>query len=70
MKELFFSWRWWVQFTLFSAGAFAVMLIFGDDDRPLAQWLEIRAYLAAFAAVCFYTLARLIKRWERNPKLK
>lgn len=57
-------------YALLAIGFFAVILIFGDDERPMSQWIEVRIYLAAIAAACFYPLRKLTKKWEREGKIK
>lgn len=57
-------------YALFAIGFFAVILIFGDDERPMAEWIEVRIYLALIATVCFYPLSKLTKKWEREGKIK
>ena len=69
MRQLF-NWRQWTLYALLAVGSLAVMLIFGDDERPMAQWIEVRIYLAAIAAACFYPLCKLTKKWEREGKIK
>lgn len=72
------NWRQWVLYALLAVGFFAIMAIFGDDERALSEWIEARVYLAAIAVTCFYSLWRLTKKWERegkipeftNPKIK
>lgn len=64
------NWRWLVLYALFAAGFLAVVLIFGDDERPMAQWIELRIYLAAIATACFYPLCKLMEKWEREGKIK
>lgn len=66
----FLNWRQWVLYALFAIGFFAVILIFGDDERPMAEWIEVRIYLALIATVCFYPLSKLTKKWEREGKIK
>lgn len=69
MKQLF-NWRQWVLYALFVIGFSAVILVFGDDERPMAQWIEVRVYLALIAFACFYPLRKLTKKWEREGKIK
>lgn len=69
MKQSF-NWRQWVLYALFAIGFFAVILIFGDDERPMAEWIEVRIYLALIATVCFYPLSKLTKKWECEGKIK
>lgn len=69
MKQLL-NWRQCVLYALLAIGFFAVILIFGDDERPMSQWIEVRIYLAAIAAACFYPLCKLTKKWEREGKIK
>lgn len=69
MKRLL-NWRQWVLYLLFVIGFMAVMLIFGDDERPLGEWVEVRIYLALIATACFYPLCKLTKKWERERKIK
>ena len=57
-------------YALLAIGFFAVILIFGDDERPMSQWIEVRIYLAAIAAACCYPLCKLTKKWEREGKIK
>lgn len=64
------NWRQWVLYLLFVIGLMAVMLIFGDDEPPMAQWIEVRIYFAAIATACFYPLCKLTKKWEREGKIK
>lgn len=68
MKQLL-NWRQWVLYALLTIGFFAVILIFGDDELPMAQWIEVRIYLALIAAACFYPLCKLTKKWEREGKI-
>lgn len=68
--EQLLNWRQWVLYALFTAGFFAVVLIFSEDERPLAQWMEVRIYLALIATACFYPLCKLPKKWEREGKIK
>lgn len=69
MKSLL-NWRQWELYALFAIGFFAVILIFGEDERPMAQWIEVRIYLVLVAVACFYPLCRLVKKWEREGKIK
>lgn len=69
MKQLL-NWRQWVLYVLFAVGFFAVVLIFGEDERPMGEWIEARIYLAVLAAACFYPLCKLTKKWERENKIK
>lgn len=62
--------RMWALCALLAIGFFAVVLIFGDDERPMRQWIELRIYLALIATACFYPLCRLTKKWEREGKFK
>ena len=68
MKVLL-NWRQWVLYVLFAGGLFATIAIFGDDERELGEWIEVRVYLVAIVVVCFYSLYRLTKKWEREGKL-
>lgn len=69
MKQLL-NWRQWVLYVLFAVGFFAVVLIFGEDERPMGRWIEVRVYLALLAAASFYPLCKLTKKWERENKIK
>lgn len=69
MKRLL-NWRQWVLYALFTIGFFTVILIFGDDERPMAQWLEARIYLSLIATACFYPPCKLTKKWGREGKVK
>lgn len=69
MKQIF-NWRQWVLYALLTIGFFAVILIFGDDELPMAQWIEVRIYLVLIATACFYPLSKLTKKWEREGKIK
>lgn len=69
MKSLL-NWRQGVLYTLFVVAFFAAILIFGDDERPLGAWIEVRVYLFAIASGCFYALCRLARKWEREGKIK
>lgn len=69
MKQLL-NWRQCVLYALLAIGIFAVILIFGDDERPMAQWIEVRIYLTLIAAACFYPLGRLTKRWQNKGKVE
>ncbi len=64
------NWRWLVLYALFTAGFSAVILMFGEDERPVGEWVEVRIILAAIAAACLYPLCRLAKKWEREGKIK
>lgn len=66
----FLNWRQWVLYALFAIGFFAVMLFFGEDERPMGQWIEARIYLALIATACFYPLFKLTNKWEREGKIK
>lgn len=68
MKQLK-NWRYWIIYTLFSVGFFSLLLIFSDDNRALAEWIEIRCYLAIITIASFYTLNRLRVRWESSGKI-
>lgn len=63
------KWRFGVLYVLLLTGIMAVLFIFGDDERPMAQWIEVRIYLVAIAAVCFCTLGGLTKKWNREGKI-
>ena len=69
MKSLL-NWRQWELYALFVIGFFAVILIFGEDERPISEWIEVRIYLAAIAVACFHTLWKLTKKWEREGKIE
>lgn len=69
MKQLL-NWRKWVQYALLSIGFFALVLIFGEDERPMGEWIEVRIYLALIATACFYSLGKLTKKWEREGKIE
>ena len=62
MKQIF-NWRWWVLSALLTVGFLMVALMFGEDNLPLIEFIEVRIYLAIAAFACFYTLGRLTKRW-------
>ena len=64
------NWRWLVLYALFAVGFFAVILIFGEDERSIVQWIEVRIYLTLIATACFYPLCKLTKNWEREGKIK
>ena len=63
MKQIF-NWRWWVLSALLSVGFLMVALMFGEDDLPLIEFIEVRICLAIAASACFYALGRLTKRWQ------
>lgn len=68
MKVLL-NWRYYIMTALLGAGILGVMLIFGDDNRPLANWFTLRIFLGAFCAACFYALGKLTAKWERENKI-
>lgn len=68
MKALL-NWRYYVLTALFAAIFLSVALIFGEDERPLGQWVVTRVCLAAFTCVCGFVLGRLSKKWERDGKV-
>lgn len=65
MKQIF-NWRWWVLSALLGVGFLMVALMFGEDNLPLIEFIEVRIYLAIAAYACFYTLGRLTKRWQND----
>lgn len=65
MKQIF-NWRWWVLSALLAVGFLMVALMFGEDNLPLIEFIEVRIYLAIAAYACFYTLGRLTKRWQNT----
>lgn len=68
MKEIL-NWRWWIIYTLLSVGLLALFAIFGDDERPLEAWIEVRIYLAILSFACLYTMHRLRQNWEIKGKI-
>lgn len=68
MKALL-NWRYYVLTALFAAIFLSVALIFGEDERPLGQWVVTRVYLAAFTCVCGFAFGRLSKKWECEGKV-
>lgn len=69
MKAIF-NWRYYVIYALFSVGLMSLLLIVGEDERPLGAWLETRLYLAAICAASFYTMNRLRLYWEAKGEIK
>lgn len=69
MKQIF-NWRWWVLSALLGVGFLMVALMFGEDNLPLIEFIEVRIYLAIAAYACFYTLGRLTKRWQNKGKVE
>lgn len=69
MKQLL-NWRWWVLSALLSVGFLMVALMFGEDNLPLIEFIEVRIYLAIAASACFYILGRLTKRWQNKGKVE
>lgn len=69
MKQIF-NWRWWVLSALLGVGFLMVALMFGEDNLPLIEFIEVRIYLAIAAYACFYTLGRLTKRWQNKRKVE
>lgn len=65
MKQIF-NWRWWVLSALLGVGFLMVALMFGEDNLPLIEFIEVRIYFAIAASACFYTLGRLTKRWQNH----
>lgn len=63
------NWRYYVMFILLFTGIVALLCIAGKDDRPLAEWIEVRIYLFALASACFCILAKITKRWEKKDKI-
>lgn len=58
------------MFALLSAGLTCAALVFGEDNRKWAEWIEIRLCLVAISTACLYTLCKLTKKWEREGKIK
>lgn len=69
MKQIL-NWRWWVLSALLGVGFLMVALMFGEDNLPLIEFIEVRIYLAIAASACFYTLGRLTKRWQNKGKVE
>ena len=69
MKQIL-NWRWWVLSALLGVGFLMVALMFGEDNLPLIEFIEVRIYLAIAASACFYTLSRLTKRWQNKGKVE
>lgn len=65
MKALL-NWRYYVMTTLLSIGIISVMMIAGEDDRSLLDWLIIRLILGVVSVACFYALSKLTTKWERE----
>lgn len=62
----FLDWRRGVMAVAFIAGCLAVAMAFGDDDRPLGEWMAMRLMLEAVAAGCFYAVYRLAKKLDAD----
>lgn len=65
MKALL-NWRYYVLTTLFATMFLSVVLIFGEDERPLGQWILTRVCLAAFTYVCGLAFRQLSMKWKRE----
>ena len=50
----------------FIAGCLAVVMAFGEDDRPLGEWMAMHFMLDSIAAGCFYAVYRLAKKLEAD----
>ena len=68
MKSLL-NWRYYVIYALLAVGCISVLAIFSEEERPLAQWIEVRIYLALIATVSFYVMNRLRIRWESRGEI-
>lgn len=69
MKPLSYYLRQCAMFALLSAGLICAALVFGEDNREWAEWIEIRLCLVAISTACLYSLSRLMKRWAREGKI-
>lgn len=65
----FLNWRHTLLCVLLAVGFIALMIVFGEDERPLSSWLPIRIVLATVAVVCIFACCRLTKKWEREGKI-
>lgn len=68
MKECF-NWRYYVIYALFTIGLMSLFIVFGDDDRPMGQWIKIRLYFPIISAVSFYATCRLKSYWESKGEI-
>lgn len=63
MKVLL-NWRYYIITALFAVGVLAIAAIFGEDNRPLFEWICARIGYAGIAAVAFYIMAKLTAIWS------
>ena len=68
MKSLL-NWRYYVIYALLAVGCISVLAIFSEEERPFAEWVKVRVYLALIATVSFYVMNRLRIHWESQNKI-
>ena len=68
MKSLL-NWRYYVIYALLAIGIISVLGIFSEEERPFAEWLKVRVYLALIATASFYVMNRLRIRWESRGEI-
>lgn len=69
--KLIFNWRYHVTIILFAVGFIAVAGLFDDSAKSVncIEWLKQICLLLSVAAVSFYALYRLTKKWEAEGKI-
>ena len=68
MKSLL-NWRYYVIYALLAVGIISILGIFSEEERPFAEWVKVRVYLALIATVSFYVMNRLRVRWESRGEI-
>lgn len=69
--KLLLNWRYYAIVALMAIGMAGVMCAVGDDAEPIteAAWQLRMLGFVSVAAISFYTLARLARRWQRDGKI-
>lgn len=66
--KILLNWRYYIIAILFNIGALVIARMFSEPADPVsdAQLMTDTCISLSVAASCFYLMAMLIKRWERQ----
>ncbi len=65
MKALL-NWRSYARYALFVIGFMCIVCAFGEDDRPIVEWIIYHLGLFGLGIGSFALLGKLEKKWKFN----